>query len=91
MKSKIFTIAWKLFRNYQMTFSQALVEAWKTVKRESLKLEFASIKSNEISYRQRLVNKYNSLKEIMYLPNPYIMDLTAHNNFLISNYENWMK
>ena len=37
MKSQIFTIAWKLFRKYQMTFSQALIEAKKNVKREALK------------------------------------------------------
>ena len=91
MKSQIFTTAWKLFRTYQITFSQALVEAWKSVKREALKLEFASIKSNEISYRQRLVDKYNSLKETIYIPKTYFIDLNAQHNFLIKNYENWMK
>jgi len=83
MKSKIFTIAWKLFRNYQMTFSQALVEAWKTVKRESLKLEFASIKSNEISYRQRLVDKYNSLKETIYIPKTYFIRQSYLNRYAL--------
>lgn len=36
MRKSIFTKAWELFRKFQMTFSQALIEAWKLSKREVL-------------------------------------------------------
>lgn len=97
MKSQIFKTAWELFKSYNVTFSQALTEAWKKAKRELLKLEFATIKPNEISYRQRLANKYHSLKATLYtvrdeVRGNYVANYIAnHNRFLSTNYENWMQ
>lgn len=67
MKSQALKTAWILFRKYQITFSQALVEGWKKAKREFLRIEFTKTSNDEISYRNRLVRSFNELKEIHYL------------------------
>ena len=66
MKSKAFKKAWELFRKFEMTFSQALIEGWKFVKREWLKAEFATTTGEEITYRAKLSKRYNELKETVY-------------------------
>ncbi len=67
MKSEALKTAWKLFRDYDMTFSQALIEGWKKVKREIVRRLFAETSSEEVTYRQRLVRRLkNELQETFY-------------------------
>ena len=66
MRKSIFKKAWELFRKFQMTFSQALIEGWKFAKREWLKVEFSKTTNDEQTYRQRLVSRFNEVKETLY-------------------------
>jgi len=93
MKSQAMKTAWLLFRKYQITFSQALIEGWKRVKRELLKLEFAKTTSDEVTYRAKLVKRYNEIKPYFFLPRDYdygvgvvVVDLK-----LDGRYESWMQ
>jgi hypothetical protein len=56
MKSKVLKTAWLLFREFDVTFSEALKEAWIRIKREFLRIEFAE------TMDKSLVSKFNSLK-----------------------------
>lgn len=90
MKSQALTTAWILFRKYQITFSQALREAWLRVKKEAIRIAFSQTKPDEISYRQRLVERYNSMKITFFVTRPeLIIDVNSDN--LIGRYESWMQ
>ena len=90
MKSQVLKTAWMLFRKYQVTFSQALKEAWLRVKKEAVKIAFSETKPNEISYRQRLLDKYNSMKLTFFVTRTeLIIDVNSDN--LIGRYESWMQ
>ena len=101
MKSQALKTAWILFRKYQMTFSQALIEGWKKVKRDLLRIEFASTSSEEITYRQRLANRFNELKETFYVVRQEVQEerqkaheLSQNNDYFFINkygYEKWMQ
>lgn len=81
MKSQALKRAWELFKKYQMTFSQALIEGWKFAKRLFIKQEFAKTSSEEVTYRAKLVKRFNELKEIIYLPKGHNSERVVVNNF----------
>ena len=92
--------AWILFKQYQMTFSQALIEGWKRVKKELLKIEFSKTTSDEVTYRAKLVRRYNEIKFEFFDVRQSIKDewkrqheLSQQNtaNYMEKfGYENWM-
>jgi len=87
MKSQLFTKAWELFKKYEMSFSEALKEAWKLVRRELVKIEFSNC--TDALKRNELVSLFNSLK-----PNTFLNFKTREIIFVntpIKNYESWMK
>jgi hypothetical protein len=91
MKSQAMKTAWLLFKKYQITFSQALIEGWKRVKREFLKLEFAKTTSDEVTYRSKLVKRYNEIK-INFFVERKDPNLKMPNDFnLNGRYESWMQ
>jgi hypothetical protein len=90
MKSQAMKTAWLLFRKYQITFSQALIEGWKRVKRELLKLEFAKTTSDEVTYRTKLVKRYNEIKINLFLPRDYDKSVVVVDLKLDGRYESWM-
>jgi hypothetical protein len=57
MRTSIFKKAWELFRKFQMTFSQALIEAWKIVKREMLVIAYNKIPSTRSFQKKKLEAK----------------------------------
>lgn len=67
MKSLIFSRAWEFYKMYDISFGHALRDAWKLYKRELLKAEFAQTSSEEVTYRAKLVAKFNELKPNTYL------------------------
>lgn len=65
MKSQAMKTAWLLFKKYEMTFSQALIEAWKSVKRDFLRIEFETASANE---KQSLFFRFNSISKKIFYP-----------------------
>jgi len=90
MKSQAMRKAWELFKKYQITFSQALVEGWKYVKRLWLKEEFSKTSSEEMTYRNKLVLRYNALKPNLFLPRGYTSETIVVATNLNGRYEAWM-
>lgn len=68
MKSQIFIKAWELFRKFQMTFSQALIEAWKLVKRQALVKAYNKIPSTRQYAKKKQLAKqlWQSIISIRY-------------------------
>jgi hypothetical protein len=91
MKSQAMRKAWELFRKYQITFSEALVEGWKYVKRLLLKEEFSKTFPNETTYRQKLVMRYETLKPKLFLPRNHCSAVTVIDLGLNGRYEAWMR
>ena len=79
-----------MFKKYQITFSQALKEAWLRVKKEAIKIEFSLTSGNEITYRKRLLDRYNAFKITLFVMRTELID--GGNNFnLNGRYESWMQ
>ncbi|MCC9016972.1 hypothetical protein [Flavobacterium lipolyticum] len=68
MRKSIFKKAWELFRKFQMTFSQALIEAWKLAKRELLIKAYNKIPSTRSFQKKKLEAKkcWQSIETIAY-------------------------
>jgi DNA polymerase III psi subunit len=68
MKRTIFIKAWELFRKFEMTFSQALTEAWKLAKRELLIVAFNKIPSLKQYSKKKAAAKtlWQSIETIRY-------------------------
>lgn len=66
MKSQLFKTAWELFKKYNMSFSQALVEAWKSVKREAIRIEVLKMDVSEWSQEIEFKNRIKNLKPVFY-------------------------
>lgn len=56
-KSQIFSTAWKLFRKYNITFSQALTKAWNDTKRQFYVSVYNSIPSKAQFAKKKLEAK----------------------------------
>jgi hypothetical protein len=91
MKSQAMRKAWELFKKYQITFSEALIEGWKYVKRLWLKSEFAKTFPSEITYRNKLVSRYNLLAPKLFLPRNHTSETIVVNLNLNERYEAWMQ
>jgi len=57
MKSQLFKTAWKIFKKYNVTFSQALKKAWIDFKRQSLVNIYNSIRSTAQYAKKKLEAK----------------------------------
>lgn len=57
MKRSIFIKAWELFKKFKMTFSQALIEAWKIAKRQVLIQAYHKIPSTRQFSKKKLEAK----------------------------------
>jgi hypothetical protein len=68
MRQSIFNKAWQLFRKFQMTFSQALIEAWKIVKREMFVIAYNKIPSTRSFQKKKLEakKKWQQIETITY-------------------------
>ena len=77
-KKLVFQLAWKNFKNYKMTFSQALVEAWKSYRKDAIKQFFRLVDCSNIELRDKLVQQFNSITKTFY-PLRYI-DTTPIDN-----------
>ena len=68
MKSQVMTLAWKIFKNEKndVTFSEALKLAWKTVKRQNMADDFYFFHSSNVKFQG--VKKWFAEKEF-YGPN----------------------
>lgn len=91
MKSQAMRKAWELFKKYQITFSEALIEGWKHVKRLWLKSEFSKTFPSEITYRNKLVSRYEALAPKLFLPRNHTSETIVVNLNLNGRYEAWMK
>ena len=90
MKKQVLIKAWELFRTYEITFSQALIDAWKLAKRGSVKIEFANTDTSLTEKRAELLNKFNSLKPNTFLNPMRKFEYKNHTN-LNGIYESWMQ
>lgn len=88
MKSQIFTKAWELFKIYEITFSQALKDAWKLAKRELIKIQFSIADTQE--QKTELLNLFNSLKPNTFLNPTRKVEYKNYTN-LNGIYESWMQ
>lgn len=68
MKRALFIKAWELFRSFKMSFSQALTEAWKLVKRELLVVAYKKIPSKKQYEKKKAAAKmmWQSIETISY-------------------------
>ncbi len=80
MKSQIFTKAWELFKIYEISFSQALKDAWKLAKRELVKIKFSLVDVTDTEERTKLLNLFNSLK-----PNTFLNKMRPFKKFAADN------
>jgi hypothetical protein len=90
MKSQIFTKAWELFKTYEISFSEALKDAWKLAKRELVKIQFSSVDVTETEKRNELLNLFNSLKPNTFLNKTRKVEYKNYTN-LNGIYESWMQ
>lgn len=67
-KSEVFSTAWKLFRKYNITFSQALIKAWNDVKRQFYVAVYNSIPSKAQFAKKKLEAKkmYESFNAVSF-------------------------
>ncbi|TDO67093.1 hypothetical protein EV143_1324 [Flavobacterium chryseum] len=79
MKKSLFKKAWDLFRKFQMTFSQALIEAWKMAKREILIKAYNKIPSTKSLQKKKLEAKklWQAIETITY---PWRSHLVTNNS-----------
>lgn len=62
MKSQVLIKAWELFRTYEITFSQALIDAWKKVKNDFYNKRLNLLESKrEILIELNNNNRYTSM------------------------------
>jgi hypothetical protein len=90
MRSQIFTKAWELFKTYEISFSQALKDAWKLAKREIVKIQFSLVDVTETEKRNELLNLFNSLKPNTFLNKTRKVEYKNYTN-LNGIYESWMQ
>ena len=90
MKSQIFTKAWELFKTYEISFSEALKDAWKLAKRELVKIQFSLVDVTETEKRNELLNLFNSLKPNTFLNKTRKVEYKNYTN-LNGIYESWMQ
>jgi len=74
MKSQVLKTAWLIFRQFEVTFSEALKEAWIRVKREFLRVQFAETRNKD------LVVKFNLLKPTFFRQRGITNEVTIVNN-----------
>jgi len=67
-KSKVFQNAWQIFKKFKVTFSQALVEAWKNLKRQLLVDAYNKIPSTRQYTKRKIEAKtlWQSITSIRY-------------------------
>jgi hypothetical protein len=66
MKTQLFKTAWNLFKKFNMTFSQALIEAWKEVKKEMIVKQVQQMNLSELKERMELTERLKPFKTTFY-------------------------
>lgn len=66
MKTELFKTAWELFKKFNMSFSQALIESWKTIKRELVRQKVLKMDLSDFKMETEFKSRTKNLKTVFF-------------------------